>query len=100
MYIGLQNWEKYTKYHRRILEESWEYSIKPSFDNTDRQWVVDTIIDGKVDLNKKQIADCFEKSVMPGIKDLVNNQIELIKKETDDFPKVISRYLIKRHRNR
>ncbi|KAK7753361.1 hypothetical protein SLS62_004651 [Diatrype stigma] len=88
MYIGLQNWERYSKFHSRILNESWEYSIKPSFDNTDRQWIVDTIIDGKVDLNKEQIADCFEKSVMPGIKELVKSQIELIKKATHAPPKV------------
>lgn len=88
MYIGLQNWEKYSKFHNRILDESWEYSIKPSFDNTDRQWVVDTIIDGKIDLNKQQIADCFENSVMPGITELVKSQIKLIKEATNAPPKV------------
>lgn len=88
VYLGLQKWESLAKFQSRILDESWEYSIKPSFDNTDGEWIVDTIVDGKVNLNKKQIADCFEKSVMPGIKDLVNNQLELIKKETKNYPKV------------
>ena len=60
------------------MNESWEYSIKPSFDNTDGPWFVDTIVADKVSLNKQQIAGCFERSVVLGIKTLVENQIKLI----------------------
>ena len=75
----IPKWSTYGKFHCRILRESCEYSVKPSFDNSNSLWVVVTIVDSKVSLDRQQIAECFDKSVLPGIKVLAKKQVNLIK---------------------
>lgn len=87
--IGLATWNKCEALHTRILNESWEYHIKRDFHYTrDKDWEVDTIVAGKYNFTKEQIADCFKNSVIPGIKGLVKDQIEMIKNEKGCAPKV------------
>ncbi|RYP50152.1 hypothetical protein DL768_004269 [Monosporascus sp. mg162] len=77
--IGRQRWKECSKLHDMILRESWQYSIKPSFDNSDQLWHVDTYIAGTCQLNSEQVAQCFDNTVTSGIVKLVRGQIQQAK---------------------
>lgn len=70
----------------RILSEQWQHSIKRSFKwkGTGAVWpVILSNLTAAVDvvrLHEDEIRDCFESSVMPKIIDLINRQIEEVKK--------------------
>ncbi|RYO80914.1 hypothetical protein DL766_009145 [Monosporascus sp. MC13-8B] len=77
--IGRQRWKECSPFHDMILRESWQYSIKPSFDNSDQLWHVNTYTSGTCQLNSEQIAECFDNTVTPGIVKLVKGQIQQAK---------------------
>ncbi|RYP05524.1 hypothetical protein DL765_009813 [Monosporascus sp. GIB2] len=77
--IGRQRWKECSRFHDVIMRESWQYSIKPSFDNSDQLWHVNTYIAGTCQLNSEQIAECFDNTVTSGIVKLVRGQIQQAK---------------------
>ncbi|KAK2596396.1 hypothetical protein N8I77_013288 [Diaporthe amygdali] len=70
---------------RRIISEQWHNIIKPTFTwkATGQIWPVifSNFPTKKVDLTEDDVRDVFECSVMPGIFDLINQQIKQLKKE-------------------
>ncbi|RYP89588.1 hypothetical protein DL770_004309 [Monosporascus sp. CRB-9-2] len=77
--IGRQRWKECSHLHDMILRESWQYGIKPSFDNSDQLWHVNTYNAGTCQLNSEQVAECFDNTVTSGIVKLVRGQIQQAK---------------------
>lgn len=80
----------------RILSEQWQHSIKRSFKwkGTGAVWpVILSNLTANVDvvrLHEDEIRDCFEGSVMPKIINLINRQIEQVKKaHGGNVPRII-----------